>query len=714
MSNKNKEYRLTYTEKAQEIVDQLTLEEKVFLMSGKLSMEQMFTDFLFEHYNYVPYPAGGNERLNVPQMKFVDGPRGSVAGNSTCFPVAMGRGASFDPDLEQKIGQAIGKEIQAHGGNLFGGVCINLPRHPGWGRSQETYGEESFHLGVMGSALVKGVQSEDVIACIKHYAFNSMENSRFKVNVKADKRTEREVYLPHFKDAIDAGAASVMSAYNLYDGDHCGHSDYLLNQVLKEEWDFDGFVISDFVWGVRDTVEAANGGMDIEMCNTAYFGDRLVEAVKKGLVSEDKINQAALRIVRTLLAFTEDSQKQYTKEILASEDHVKLALEAAEKSMTLMKNEDKVLPFSKNIKKLAVIGKLADKANIGDHGSSRVFPPYVVTPLEGFKQLLPDTDVVYDDGSDLERAAELAKSVDAVVFVVGYDHNDEGEYVANEGDISIEQIMTDAIKKNPELVAKLQELKEGNDEAGGIGGDRSSLNLHKDEIQLLNKVGPLNRQSAAVLIGGSTIMLNNWKDDVSSILMAYYPGMEGGTAIAKTLFGDVNPGGKLPYVTPVRESDLPTVEWDTEEIVYDYYHGYAKLEKEGVEPELPFGFGLSYTTFAVSNANFKIQNDTIVGTCEVENTGVREGDEVVQLYVGFRNSTVDRPVKVLRGFKRVTLHQGEKREVKITCPIEKIKWFNPETNNWELEEMDYEVYIGTSSAKQDLQNGVVGVSLQSN
>ncbi|MBT2293486.1 glycoside hydrolase family 3 C-terminal domain-containing protein [Paenibacillus albidus] len=718
MSIKNKEYRFTYTEKAQEIIKQLTLEEKVFLMSGSVSMEQFFLDFLVAHYNHVPYPAGGNERLNIPPMKFVDGPRGSVAGNSTCFPVAMGRGASFDPDLEQRIGQAIGKEIKANGGNLFGGVCINLPRHPGWGRSQETYGEESFHLGVMGSALTTGVQSEDVIACIKHYAFNSMENSRFKVNVKADKRTEREVYLSHFKDAIDAGAASVMSAYNLYDGDHCGHSDYLLNQVLKDEWGFDGFVISDFVWGVRDTEKAVNGGMDIEMCNTVHFGDKLVEAVRNGKVSEEKINLSALRIVRTLLAFTENSEKQYSKDIVASDNHIKLALEAAEKSMTLIKNENHVLPFSKNIKKLAVIGKLADKANIGDHGSSRVFPPYVVTPLQGFKQLLPDTDVIYDDGSDLERAAELAKSSDAVVFVVGYDHNDEGEYLADEGgDTStVEQFMGEIIKKNPELLPKMQEMNEGNSEAGGlgVGGDRTSLYLHEDEIDLLNKVGPVNRNSATVLIGGNTILLNNWKNTVSSILMAYYPGMEGGTAIAKTLFGDVNPGGKLPYVTPVREGDLPTVEWDTEEIIYGYYHGYAKLEKEGVEAELPYGYGLSYTTFAVSNAIFEVENDKIVGTCEVENTGEREGDEVIQLYVGFSNSMVDRPVKVLRGFKRVTLQPGEKREIEISCPIEKIKWYNPQTNNWQLEEMEYEVCLGTSSANRDLLTGVVNVSLQNN
>ncbi|HAN95720.1 MAG TPA: glycosyl hydrolase, partial [Firmicutes bacterium] len=212
-----KEYRLRYTERAKEIVKGLTLEEKVSLMSGQVQLEQMIKDMTEDpnkHYNYIPYPAGGIEEKGIPAMKFCDGPRGVVCGvgQSTCFPVTMLRGATFDVELEERVGRAIGKEIRAWGGNLFGGVCINLPYNPGWGRSQETYGEDSFHLGQMGSALVRGVQSENVIACVKHYAFNSMEISRFKVNVECDKRTEREVYLPHFKDCIDAGAASVMSA----------------------------------------------------------------------------------------------------------------------------------------------------------------------------------------------------------------------------------------------------------------------------------------------------------------------------------------------------------------------------------------------------------------------------------------------------------------------------------------------------------------------
>ncbi|SDF74027.1 beta-glucosidase [Fontibacillus panacisegetis] len=681
MMKVNKQYRLSYSSKAKEIVGQMNLEEKIYLMSGKVSMEQMLSDFKERHYNWIPYPAGGNDRLGVPELKFVDGPRGVVSGNSTCFPVSMSRGATFDQDLEQRIGHAIGKEVRAQGGNFFGGVCINLPYNPGWGRSQEVYGEDSFHLGAMGSSLVKGVQDENVIACVKHYAFNSMECARFKVSVIADKRTEREVYLPHFKECVDAGAASIMSAYNLYHGTHCGHHDYLLNQVLKEEWDFDGFVISDFAWGIKDTVEAANGGMDIEMCHTKYFGDKLVEAVRNGQVSEEKIDEAAVRIVRTLLAFAEADNETYSKEVIACKEHIDLALEAAEKSMTLIKNDHEVLPFSKtDTKRIAVIGELGNKGNIGDYGSSRVFPPYVVTPLEGIKRLLPNAEVIFDNGADIEKAKELAKSADTVVFVVGYDHDDEGESVTNE----------DA------------DFKEGGDR-------KNSLGLHTWDIELIQAVGPVNQNCAAVLIGGNMIMIEEWKQAVSSILMAYYPGMEGGTAIAKTLFGDVSPGGKLPFIVPTSESHLPKVDWDANEIKYDYYHGYTKLEKEGIEPSLPYGFGLSYTSFSISNAAFKVINDQITGSCEIENTGDTTGDEVVQLYVGFSHSRVDRPVKVLRGFKRITLKPGQKEKVEIACPIEKIKWFNPITNEWELEEIAYDVFIGNSSAEKDLIKGIISL-----
>jgi beta-glucosidase len=684
----NKEFRLSFTEEAKAILSKLSLVEKVALMSGTMSLQQEVEDTKEDpenkHYNYIPYAAGGNEGAGIPPMLFCDGPRGVVCGNgkTTCFPVSMLRGASYDTDLEERIGNAIGKEIKAFGGNLFGGVCINLPYNPGWGRSQETYGEESFHLGQMGSALVRGVQGEDVIACIKHYAFNQMENSRFRVSVDCDIRTEREVYLPHFKDCIDAGAASVMSSYNLYKGTHCGHHDYLLNDVLKGEWDFDGFVMSDFYWGIKDTVEAANGGQDIEMAHTLYFGDKLLQAVKDKKVSEEKIDNATLRIIRTLLAFTSQQKIASEASILACDEHIQLALESARKGITLLKNQNNILPInSKKIKNLLVLGTLAELEPIGDHGSSWVRPPYVISPLQGIQMSAPNINVTYDKGTDIEKAKQLAAEADFVVFVVGYDHRDEGEFVSSD---------------------------EAEGYTGSMGGDRKfSLGLHQNEIDLIKAVGPVNINSATILIGGNMIMITEWKDCVSSILMAYYPGMEGGRALGEIMYGKVNPSGKLPYVLPYKESDLPSVNWETTYQYYNYYHGYTKLDKEGVKPLLPYGFGLSYTNFKLSAVAFSVDGEKLTGACKVKNMGKREGTEVIQLYVGFKNSSLNRPVKLLRGFTRVELLPGEEKDVSISCPVDKLCYYNDETESMELEHMEYEVYIGTSSSNEDLIMGTV-------
>ncbi len=682
----DKSKRSDYTEKAQNIVNSLSLEEKVSLMSGKVDFKEVreaIRSKTDQHYNYIPYPAGGLPDYHVPPMLFCDGPRGVVCGTgkSTCFPVSMLRGAAFDTELEEKIGHVMGREVLAYKGNLFAGICINLPYNPGWGRSQETYGEESFHLGEMGAALVRGVQKEGVIACIKHFAFNQMENSRFKVNVECNKRTEREVFLPHFKKCIDAGAASVMSSYNLYKGTYCGQHDYLLNQVLKKEWAFDGFVMSDFVWGVRDTAEAANGGQDMEMCCTTYFGEKLVNAVKEGKVTEDKIDEAALRIIRTLIAF-DDCHNEVSTGVIGCPEHIQLALQSAREGITLIKNKAKTLPLNRKvIKKLLVLGKLGKKAVIGDRGSSEVYPEYIVTPLQGLIKAAPDTEVIYDEGMDLGRCKELAKEADAVVFVVGYDYNDEGEYVAEDQN----DLYT-----------------------GAVGGDRVlSLGLHKEEIQLLQEIGPMNRNSAVVMIGGNMIMVEEWKDYVSAILMAYYPGMEGGTAIGEIIFGEINPSGKLPYVVPVKESDLPQVNWDTQYQHYEYYHGYTKLEKEGIKPRYPYGFGLSYTTFKIDRLQISNDSKQITVSCNVTNTGKREGAEVVQLYVGFKNSAVHRPVKILRGFKRVDLVAGDSKMIEITCLISELSWYNESSNQMEHEHMEYEIYVGTSSDTNDLTMGTV-------
>ncbi|MBQ6442294.1 MAG: glycoside hydrolase family 3 C-terminal domain-containing protein [Lachnospiraceae bacterium] len=680
-----KEYRLSLTDEARKIVEGMTLEEKVSLMGANFYMNQLqeLLDSLGAegtHYNIEPYPAGGIEGV-IPPVQFCDGPRGVVCGigKTTCFPVSMARGATFDPALEEQIGHAIGKEVRGFGGNLFAGVCINLPYNPGWGRSQETYGEETVHIGAMGAALTRGVQDEDVMACVKHYAFNQMENARFKVSVYADKRTEREVFLPHFKDCIDAGAAAIMSSYNLYNQVQCGHHKYLLSTVLKGEWDFDGFVMSDFIYGVKDTVEAANGGQDMEMVITNYFGDNLVKAVRDGFVPEEKVDEAALRIVRTIMAFDRD-HKTYDMSVVGCPEHIALAKRAAEEAITLIKNEG-VLPLDKNaIRKLAVVGKLADRENIGDHGSSRVYPAYTITPLQGIAKVAPDVEVVYTDGSDIETAKRAAAEADAVLIVAGFDCDDEGEYIAGDDFGS----MSGA--------------------AMSVGGDRKGgLSLHADDIALIRAVGPMNQKSAVVMIGGNTITTKEWQDCAGALLMAYYPGQEGGTAIAEILFGDVNPSGKLPFVIPADEKDLPQVDWEATEQYYGYYHGYTKLDKEGVKPLYPYGFGLSYTTFETGAPEANVDGDRLLVKVTVKNTGEREGDEVVQVYAGYENSAVDRPLRQLCGFQRVNLAVGEEKTVEIAVPLQKLKWYNPMSREWELEKMGYTIYAGTSEALEDLK-----------
>jgi len=294
-------------ERARHLLAQMSLKEKIEQMSGSTPLfPGLFEVWLA--YNMRPLPAGQNTRLSIPAICFSDGPRGVVMNHSTCFPVTMARGASWDTALEERIGDAMGVEARSLGANFMGSVCINLLRHPAWGRAQETYGEDPCHLGEMGAALVRGIQRH-AMACIKHFAANSIENSRFHVDVRISERTLREIYLPHFKRCVDEGAAAVMSAYNKVNGHYCGHNAHLLRDILKKEWGFDGLVMSDFVLGIRSGM-AANAGMDIEMPLTIHFGKRLMRLVRKGTVSEEVIDEAVLRMLRQKIRFAQIGQPE--------------------------------------------------------------------------------------------------------------------------------------------------------------------------------------------------------------------------------------------------------------------------------------------------------------------------------------------------------------------------------------------------------------------
>src|SRR3954454_19637256 len=389
-------------EAASRLLGMLTDTEKLGLLDGDQPFWPGMPEMMGVGYNLEPIVAGALPRLGIPGVRFADGPRGAVIGRSTAFPVPMARGASWDPELEERIGEAIGAEVRAQGGNYFGGVCINLLRHPAWGRAQETYGEEPALLGAMGTALARGAQRH-VMACVKHYACNSMENARFQVDVRVDEPTLHEVYLPHFREIVEAGVASVMSAYNSVNGEWCGQNRHLLTEILRDEWGFDGFVVSDFIWGLRDPVASLAAGLDVEMPFAQQRTRALPDALAAGAASWDDVERAATRILATQLrcaARLNDAAPSAA--VVVSDEHVALSRHAAARSMVLLKNEAvdgrPVLPLPREqLRRLAVVGRLADVPNTGDHGSSDVRAPWVVTPLAGLRDALPDIEITRTD-----------------------------------------------------------------------------------------------------------------------------------------------------------------------------------------------------------------------------------------------------------------------------------------------------------------------------
>ena len=666
------------------ILTEATLEEKVGMMSGA----GFFKAYMEDNKVWAarPYRAGGGiERFGIAPFYFTDGPRGVARGNSTCFPCSMARGATFDPDLEERIGEVIGIEARAQGCNLSGAVCFNLLRHPAWGRAQETYGEDSHHLGEMGAALAIGIQTHNVAATVKHFALNSMENARFKVDVEIDERALHEVYLPHFKRAIDAGCATVMSAYNKMNGEYCGQHHALLTDILRGEWGFDGFVHSDWVMGVYD-VKGAAAGLDVENPEPRIFGAALVEAVKSGAIKPEIIDRACERILRVYYRFAcaEDPLLTYGMDLVVSPAHIAVALEAAEKSAVLLKN-DAILPLKKGaIKTLAVLGKLAVAENTGDNGSSKVCPPYVVTALEGLARAsnaMGVGNILTGDEDNLQEARIAVGAADAVVVVVGNTAIDEGEFIP--GDIALGADVSDELR--------------GQARARTIGGDRDNLGLRADQIALIEIAADSGKPVVVVIVSGSAIMVEEWHDKVGAILQTFYSGMEGGNALAKLLFGEISPSGKLPFTVARSADDYPFFDKDADRITYDLWHGYSLLDRDGKPPRYAFGHGLSYASFSYRAVKARVAGDIIQVQVSVTNDSIVDADEVVQAYVSFPGVAAERQPKLLKGFRRVHVPAGMTKTVRIDIGFETLKWRDPTTHKWQLESGEYEIHIGGSS-----------------
>ncbi len=625
------------TEVAEDLYAELDDGERLGLLDGDTEFWAGLARFRSEGYNRSPIVHGAVERLGLPGTRFVDGPRGCVAGAATAFPVSMARGATWDVSLEEQVGDVIGREIRALGGNFFGGVCINLPRHPAWGRAQETYGDDPYHLGEFGAALTRGTQRW-VMACAKHYALNSMENARFKLDVTADEATLHDVYLPHFERVADEGVAAVMGAYNSVNGKWCGQNEYLLTTVLRDTWSWDGITVTDFIWGLRDAAASLNAGMDLEEPFRQQRARYLPDQLEAGETSWAMAARAGVRLIAAQLrSYAARESADPTVQVVANDEARALARQVAARSMVLLKNEpvggQPVLPLDPSaVRTIALIGRLADAANMGDHGSSDVRPPSSVSPSAGIRTAFPDAQVWLVEADDVSAATQAAVEADVAIVVAGYDAQDEGEYIGPDS-AATPELLSLFPPIPDDMVSVLGEAFAPGEQSRGMGGDRASLSLRPVDEEIIRAVVEANPSTVVVVVAAGAVLTERWRAQVPAVVMMWYAGMEGGHALADVLTGVHNPSGRLPFSIPTSEAHLPFFDREATAITYDRFHGQRLLDKLGVAAAFPHGFGLSYTTFALRQVVVEsVDEDAATLTVQVENTGERDGGHVVQVY----------------------------------------------------------------------------------
>lgn len=643
-----------------EVLAGLTLEEKADLMRGSFPLPRQGT------WQAAMLPAKG-----FPGFRMLDGPRGVSrlgGATATAFPVGMARGATWDPALEAEVGEAIALELRARGADTLLAPTVNLLQHPLWGRAQETYGEDSFHVGAMGTAFVQGAQ-QHALCVVKHFAVNNIENTRLTVNVTVDERALREVFLPHFERIVtEANVAGVMTSYNRVNGQYCSQNEHLLRDILRGEWNYAGLVMSDWVWGTHETVPAIEAGLDLEMPAEIIYGAPLVAAVEAGDVREEQLDTALRRMLRAQYCYSLDSNPAARDDAaVGTPATLALAQRVAEQGIVLLKN-DGALPIERAAGlDIVVVGQLADVANIGDQGSSAVTPvAEVVTAVDGLTAAAGSATVTHVPG-DLSMMADrdLVAGADVVIVVVGLDTNSEGE-----GNIA--------------------------------AGDRSSLALPAGHLALLTEAAGLSDNVVVVLEGGSVLDVGPFVDSVEAIVMAWYPGMQGGHAIARVLYGEHVPSGRLPMAWPVEEADLPPFDSVSNEVTQGLFHGQRHLDREGVAARYPLGFGLSYTTFVYDSVMLDTvtpaADGTVTATVRVRNAGDYEAIETVQLYVRSPGTAVERAVRDLRAFARVEIPAGGTRDVELRFSVASLAYYDEAAADWALEPGTYTVDVGRDAS----------------
>ncbi|KAK2784357.1 hypothetical protein FQN52_009044 [Onygenales sp. PD_12] len=691
-----KSHHLTLSTASHALLTSLTIPERLSLLSGNTPTYPGLRSILTNRYNLHAYPHSSIPRLSIPGILFSDGPRGIVMGSSTAFPVPMARGATWDVSLEERVGVAIGLEGKAQGANFFGGICVNLPRHPGWGRVQETYSDEPVLLGEFGAAMTRGVQGKGgLMGCVKHFALNSMEEARFGVDVCVEEGVLGEVYLAHFRRVVEEGVDSVMTAYNSVNGRWAGENRELLGGWLRGRWGFEGVVISDFVFGFRDAVGSVVAGLDVEAPFKQQRDRKLGPAVERGGLDMGVVDKACERILRKQLEYalrTEHIKPDMS--VVFCKEHRDLAREVAARSMVLLQNNlpdsdaDSILPLNPtSISRLAVIGRLSNTPNTGDKGSSAVFSPHVVTPYEGLSQALPNADVLLDDSDSVDTAISVATTADTAIIIAGYDAGDEGEYVVPSFQTNPELLdllpppQTDEEKEVLEIMkgnvpAKPDPTNPGTGDDGmkpNSGGDRRSLRPRPRDVEIIQAVSAVNKRTIVVIIAAGAVIMEEWRNCVPAILLGWYSGCEGGHALADVLLGKVDASGRLPFSIPRDESHLPEFPRGAgvKSIVYERWYGQGLLDRLGVEAAWPAGWGMGYTRFDVCGEGVVKRDegnkDKLRVGVKVRNLGGRDGWCVLQVYG--RPGVEELPKRMLMGFLPVFVKVGGEESVVVEASV---------------------------------------------
>lgn len=675
----------------EKLINQMTLQEKIGMI-----------------YSNSKFSTAGVPRLNIPEWHMADGPHGIreeisrdswdplgwTNDSSSYFPTGTALAATWNPDLAYLEGQALGEEARWRGKDVLFGPAINIHRTPLCGRNFEYMSEDPLLISAMCVPLIKGIQSKDVAACVKHYLANNQEANRSGVDVEMSERALHEIYLPGFKAAVEKGGVyAIMGAYNKFSGTWCCENEYLLKEILRNECGFEGVILSDY--GAVHSIKSAVAGLDMEngtnkSYDQYYFADTLLKAVQDGKISETLINEKVSHILWVMMK-THVIEGQRAQGSFVTPEHFRTAYSVAKEAIVLLKNDNKILPIQpEKIKSIAVIGDNATRKHAHGGNSSGVKAKYEITPLAGLRNRIGNEVTLNIAQGYVKRPMSRKKGLE-------FNENKEEE----------QQLREEAVRKAS--LSDIAIIFGGlNHDFDTEGYDRPNMELPYNQERLIRDVVKANPNTIVVLTAGSPVNLSGINDIVPAIVWGWYDGMEGGNALADVLLGKVNPSGKLPFTIPVSLEDSPAhalQSYSTESYQASYKEdilvGYRWFDTKNIKPLYPFGYGLSYTTFAysdlVTDKETYQQSDTIHVSCRITNTGDKGGAETIQLYTSDPECPVLRPAKELKAFKKIFIKVGESADVVLDVAVKDLGFFDEVTHGFVVDPGNFKLSVGSSS-----------------